>query len=61
MLFTEFYCPNCDSTFHVRYAIEQDVSDIDFAPCCGHTGRLEKKGVTELDGLLVSLGDVKED
>lgn len=61
MKFTEFYHSECDTTFHVRYAIEQDVADIDFCPSCGGTGRFEKEGVTELEGLIVGKTDIKED
>lgn len=61
MLYTHFYCPGCETDFHVKYAIEQDVADVDFCPSCGQTGRVEKRGTTELDGLIVSKGEIVED
>lgn len=58
MKYTGFYHDYCDSTFWVKYAIEQDVSDIDHCPSCGHDGMVEKVGVRELDGLIVSKTEV---
>lgn len=61
MKFTEFNHPECDTTFYVRYSFEQDVADVDYCPGCGGTGRFEKEGVTEMQGLIVSKSDIVED
>lgn len=60
MKFTKFYHEGCDTTFHVKYAIEQHVKDIEFCPSCGGYGKFTKEGVTELNGLLVTVSDIKE-
>lgn len=61
MKYTEFYHEGCDSTFFVKYAIEQNVSDIDYCPSCGKKGHFEKESVRELDGLLVTKTDISKD
>lgn len=61
MKYTKFHCPNCSTNFFVRYGVEQNVADIDFTPCCGHDGKVIKEDVIQMDGLIVSKGDVVED
>ena len=58
MKFTEFYHEGCDTTFFVKYGVEQHVSDVDCCPSCGKRGHFEKESVRELDGLLVGKGDI---
>lgn len=61
MKYTEFYHEGCDTTFFVKYSIEQHVSDVDYCPSCGKEGRVVKEGVKELDGLIVGKGDITLD
>lgn len=62
MKYTGFYANCCDTDFWVKYAVEQDVSDIEHCPSCGEEyepGKFEKTGTKELDGLVVDVGAVK--
>lgn len=62
MKFTGFNSNCCGQTFWVRYAVEQNASDIENCPSCGkgyEPGRFEKIGVKELKGIITDVAAVK--
>lgn len=62
MKYTGFYANCCDTTFWVKYGVEQNASDIEHCPSCGEEyepGKFEKEEVKKLDGLIVGVDAVK--
>jgi len=61
MKWTEFRHPECQMTFHVKNVYEQTNADIHHCPNCGKRGQFIKRGVTEIEGLLVTKDEVNRD